>query len=164
MNNALVVFYSRTGYTQRVAERIAAALGADIEAIAEPRRRTGFLGILHCVTDVLRSRCPPIERLQHDPSRYPTVIVGSPVWAGRMASPVRSFLVAHAGKLQQVAFFVTSGGPNGQKVLGELASLAGHPAAATLALTDREIDAGDEAKPAQFVRALGGAADAPVGA
>jgi len=40
----LVAFYSRTGHTRQVAEAIAAALDAELEAIEDVRPRLGIIG------------------------------------------------------------------------------------------------------------------------
>jgi hypothetical protein len=38
------------------------------------------------------------------------VIVGGPVWGGRIASPVRTYLRQHGSDFRSTAFFVTQGG------------------------------------------------------
>jgi hypothetical protein len=50
----LVVHYSRSGNTERVAKDIAARRGADIEQIVDLRDRRGFTGFLGGVCDSVR--------------------------------------------------------------------------------------------------------------
>jgi hypothetical protein len=44
MTDVLVVYFSRTGYTRRMAEEIARTIGADLEEIRDPTKRSGLLG------------------------------------------------------------------------------------------------------------------------
>jgi flavodoxin len=154
MKRSLVVFYSRSGRTCEVARRLAEALGADFEEITEARGRGGILGYARCIVEVLRGRRPRIEPTHHHPRGYAQVVVGTPVWAGHMASPVRSYLALHAADIKHPGFFCTYGGSGADRTLAEMAELIGHAPVATMAITDREIDARDEAKLANFVHSL----------
>src|SRR5262245_20444151 len=49
-NKVLVTYYSRSGHTRRLAERIAQVLGADLEPIVDQRPRAGLLGYLRSGT------------------------------------------------------------------------------------------------------------------
>lgn len=154
MMKTLVVCFSRSGYTRRVAEQLADTLGADLEAIVESRSRLGPAGYLRSVVEALRRRQPPIAQLHHHPRAYEQVLIGTPVWASHVSSPVRSYLVAHAGDFRRVGFFCTYGGSGADKVLAEMAQLIDRAPVATLKLRDHEIDAGDGEKLARFVHAL----------
>ena len=46
MKGTVVVYYSRSGTVRRVAEQLAALLGADLEEIRETKDRAGFLGLI----------------------------------------------------------------------------------------------------------------------
>ena len=54
-------------------------------------------------------RLPAVKPLETNLplSIYDLVIIGTPVWAGRCSSPVRSFLVEYGGELRQVAYVIT---------------------------------------------------------
>jgi len=153
---ALVVCYSRTGNTRKLAEAVAAALGAELEAITEPAGRAGFWGYLAAGRDAILKRSTPIGPLAADPAAFELVIVGTPVWAFTMASPVRSFLAGAAGKLKAVAFFCTQGGSGHQRTFREMERLAGRPPRATLVLTERELKGDFGPKVGEFAKALGG--------
>lgn len=55
-SKALVVYYSRTGTTRRLAEVLAKALQADIELVIDKKNRSGTLGYLRPVAEALRKR------------------------------------------------------------------------------------------------------------
>ena len=105
----LVVFYSRSGTTRRIAKALSEALKCDLEEITEPRRRTGFLGYIRSLLEASRKRPSTIAPKKHDVSLYDLVIIGTPVWAWSLSSPVRAYLMATASQLPKVAFFCTLG-------------------------------------------------------
>jgi flavodoxin len=141
MPKVLVAYYSRTGHTRAVALEIAARCDADVEEIRDSvTKRSGVLGYFRCGREALRKTLPPIEPAKHDATRYDLVILGTPVWASHMASPLRSFASAQAGKLERIAVFCTQGGNGAPKVLAEVAELAGKRPLATLALTQADVD------------------------
>ena len=139
MAKTLVVYYSRTGMARRIALEVAARCGADVEQIRDPTTRTGVLGFIRCAYEALRERLAPIAPPTLDPSGYELVVLGTPVWASHVSSPMRSFVHAHASKLKRIALFCTQGGSGGPKVLQELAALCGKNAVATLVLREADI-------------------------
>ena len=141
----LVVFHSRSGTTRRVAQAIADSLGADIEEIADLKKRSGLFGFLSAGRDAMRRACTPIGDMSKNAAEYDLVIVGSPVWVGRMSSPVRSFLTRHRGRLKAVGFFCTCGGKNNESALfADMAEAADCTPRAVLAVTDAEVAKGTE--------------------
>ena len=141
----LVVFYSRTGTTRRVAYAVAESLGAEIEEIADLKNRTGLFGFLGAIRDALGRRCAPIGDPDRDPADYDIVILGSPVWAGRMSSPVRSYLDRSRGRFKAVAFLCTCGGKNDEIALfAEMAEAADSAPTAVVAVTETEVSKGSE--------------------
>lgn len=105
----LCIYYSRTGKTKQAMEEIAEALDCEIVGIRDRVDRSGAIGWLRCGFDAVRKRTRPLERFttQRDLSAYRLVIVGTPVWAGRCSSVVRSFLKRHAYELGDVAYVAT---------------------------------------------------------
>lgn len=139
MPSTLVVYYSRTGYTRRAAEAVAAALDADIEAITEPRGRGGLWGFLRSAREALTARSVEIAPVQKEPSGYGLVIVATPVWAGHLASPVRGWLAAHGQQMRRTAFVCTERRSGAEQVLQEMTTLSARPPEATMAVTDAQI-------------------------
>lgn len=105
----LVVYYSRTGNTRLIGNEIAAALGADVEDLKDGKKRAGPIGFLLSGLEAKRKSPVQLEALTHNPAEYDVVVVGSPVWANGMCTPIRTFLSQHQKSLKNVAWFCTSG-------------------------------------------------------
>jgi flavodoxin len=153
MKKNLVVYYSRTGNTRILAQWLAEWLDADIEELTEQHERKGRFGDLRSLFDVMSGHEPLIGAPKHDPRHYRRVIVGSPVWADHVASPVRTYLVEHAEKFRQVAFFCTCAN-SGVHALSDMASLCDREPDASLIMTDRQVADGKVGLPGAFLQAL----------
>lgn len=134
----LVVYYSRTGTTRSLASGLAKILGADLEEICDCSNREGPGGYLRSVLDAIRKRQVEIVPAGLDVSAYDLVVIGSPVWAGSMSAPVRSYLMENRARLPQVAFFCSFGGRGADKALREMQQIAGKPAVAECKVTANE--------------------------
>ncbi|WP_413675536.1 flavodoxin family protein [Massilia cellulosiltytica] len=89
MKTCLVVYYSRTGITQEVAQRIAAECACDIEPIRDMRSRRGVAGYVRCCHEAFSHKTPAIAPMSRHPGDYELVILGAPVWVGRLSAPMR---------------------------------------------------------------------------
>jgi flavodoxin len=143
---ALVVYFSRTGYTRKIAEEIAARCGADLEAIEDVRARTRIFGYLRSAREAYKKLPVEIRQAAKNPSDYDLVILGTPVWAGNVSSPMRAYLTAHGDELKRVAVFCTQGRSGAERVLNDMAELCGRKPVASLAINDGEIKRGDFAE------------------
>lgn len=142
MHNCLVVCYSRSGHTAKVGREFADLCGADFEAIDDLDSRSGPLGYLRSVYESLFHKEPRISTSGKDPGEYALVVLGTPVWAGNMAAPMRSYLARHRMRFHRVALFCTMGGRGGEHTLAEMADLCGKTPMARVAITDAEIRRG----------------------
>jgi hypothetical protein len=104
----LVVYFSQGSAVKRVADDIAYLLGADTDRIVETQSRSGFFGFLGAGADSSLEKSTPIEAPFLDPSLYERVVVCTPVWAFRLAPPVRTWLQQMRGKLPVPVFVVVS--------------------------------------------------------
>lgn len=137
--NCLMVFYSLTGTTQTVAQKIALACDCDIEEILDVRPRTGFFGYLKSGFEAITKTLPAIKPITNRPADYELVILGTPVWASNISSPMRSYIVQNAEYFRRVATFCTMRGSGGNKVLGDIATLCDKRPVAQLALTEEQV-------------------------
>ena len=116
----LVVYYSRTGTTRKVAKSLAAALHCDSEEVVETSSRSGMFGYLRSVIDARRQVPSRIVAGASDPSLYDLIVIGTPVWAWSLSSPVRAYLLANKPRLPAVAFFCTLGGAGSDQAFGQM--------------------------------------------
>lgn len=138
--NGLIIYFSRTGRTRKVAKAIQEATGFDLEEIKEKAGRGGALGWLKSGMESTRRMLPQIMPLTHDPSQYDITVIGTPIWASNMSSPIRAFLTEYKNKINQIALFCTGDGDEPEKVFNPISELLGKAPQATLGLVgpDRE--------------------------
>ena len=74
--------------------------------------RQGRKGYFRSGLDAMRRSTHPLEKFETAKplEEYRLVILGSPVWAGRCASPVRGLLKRRGQELSRVAYVLTRGG------------------------------------------------------
>lgn len=114
MSDILCIYYSRSGNTKRAMEELGAQLDAEVVEITDTVVRTGWKGYLRCGMDAIRRSVEPIEPVQTQKplGNYRLVILGTPVWAGRCSSVMRSFLKEHGYLLGDVSYVLLRGGNN----------------------------------------------------
>ena len=139
MSRVLVVYYSRTGATRKVAEELAAITGWDLEPVIDTRSRGGVIGYLRSAADSLFRRPTKLIPPRHNPANYDLVVVGSPVWNGSVSTPIRTWLEERRGDLPALAFFATEGSRGAPRAFHQMAALAGGMPIATLELSSMEL-------------------------
>jgi flavodoxin len=132
----LVAYYSRSGNTKRIARAIATALEADVEEIRDPTGRSGVLGYLRSGLEASASMLVALDHPRRDPADYDVVVVGTPVWAMSVSSPVRTYLWHERARLPSVAFFATLGGMGAERAFEQMKRVAGHTPIAALAVRE----------------------------
>lgn len=137
----LVAYYSMTGHTRGIANEIRDFTGAELEEIGEPRPRHGFTGVMRALFDGVARRTPPILVASHNPADYDILVIGGPVWAGRMAAPVRTYAKRYGASARHVAFFCTEGGSGAESAFADLEKLCQHPPEATLVVDAAHLPA-----------------------
>jgi len=139
----LVVYYSRSGMTKKIAQAIAEKLGADQEEIISLEERKGLTGYLKSGQEAAQKKLAKIKPPEKKVGDYDLVIVGTPVCVGTMASPVRTYLNSNLGRFRTVAFFTTQGSIKDQKVFKELTEVLGKDPIATLKVKTKEAATDD---------------------
>ena len=153
--STLVVYFSRHGHTRRAAQLIAEQCGAETEEIFDGIDRRGVIGYLRSLAEAVLRLPVPIQPSLRSPRDYDTVIIGTPVWAWHLASPVRAYLGRHRGRFRRVAFFCCHRGWGSGPVLQEVARLCARPPTATLSLSHLDVAQGSHRSSlSRFVRAV----------
>jgi flavodoxin len=153
----LLVFYSRTGTTRKVAQEIAKSIGADVEELIDLEKRKGPLGLVRSIRDAIRKTKASLQRIEKDPSAYDLVVIGSPVWGRNLSSPVRTYIDNNKKLLKKIALFCTSAGESklyASNCLNALEELTGQKAVAFLGLDRNDIKKGFTAKIASFISVI----------
>lgn len=109
----LVVYFSwsESGNTRQVAEMIARETKGDVEAITpeKPYSRKYKEVLALARKELKAAKAAPVKALKNDLKKYSIVFVGTPIWYGTYATPVRSFLQQNDLKGKKVYFFCTHG-------------------------------------------------------
>jgi flavodoxin len=138
----LIVHYSRSGNTRHIASEIASRLGAETERLFEVSDvRHGPFGWVRSSIDAVLGNTPALRTLEHDPSEYDLVVIGTPVWWASVSPPIRSFLLMRVLP-QKVAFFCTCGGRGSERTFEQMARIAARDPIATLMVRERELSTG----------------------
>ncbi len=138
----LVVYYSRSGTTRKVAQSLAAALQCDSEEIVEGRNRNRILGYLRSLFEARQQIPSRIALAVKDPSTYDLIVVGTPVWVWSVSSPVRAYMIANKARFPAVAFFCTLGRTGSDKAFAQMQGLASQRPIACLSVTARDLASG----------------------
>ena len=108
---ALVLYYSQTTNTKKVAQEIASRLGADMEEIVAVKPYDGDFQatINRSMKERQEGVTPDIKPLKANLSKYDVIFLGYPIWFGTYAPPVITLLnqIDLAGK--KVVPFCTFG-------------------------------------------------------
>lgn len=112
MSDVLCLYYSRSGNTQNAMEEIASALGAELMRLDDGRDRSGWRGWLRAGMDAMRRQTPALQPYETERplEEYSLVLLGTPVWAGRCAAPIRGFLKEQGRRLKRVGYVLTRAG------------------------------------------------------
>ena len=119
---ALVVYFSRSGNTEIMAMEIARLKNAaTVELVAESYR-IGFWGWVNALRDAGRHDASIMPRAV-DLSRYSTIYVGSPIWLYSPAPPVWEFIQRNDLSGKRVVLFNSLNSKFDQKQIDEFADM-----------------------------------------
>ncbi|MEO0131885.1 MAG: hypothetical protein ABIK73_02960 [candidate division WOR-3 bacterium] len=136
----LIAFYSQTGKTKLVAERLKEILNANLEELIDNKKRSGIVGFISAIFDARFKKTTQISPIQFNPANFDIVIIGTPIWAGMPVPAVRTYLNYYAPQINRIAFFCTYHSSNSQGTFKELEQIANKTPVATLALSAKDFD------------------------
>ena len=121
---AAVIYYSRSGITKKIAEKIQARFGADMYFV-EPEKAYGNMAsaILRVIREKARKKTPAVKTETTDFSAYDTVFIGFPVWAATMPDFFREYLSRTDLAGKRVIPFATAGNNGRESSLQALKEL-----------------------------------------
>ena len=135
-----IVFYSLSGNTKYVAEKMAQALGAYMIPLVPKKTYpdSGFKKFFWGGKSAIMGEKPALEHYTFQADTYDCVILGTPVWAGTIAPPLRTFIAENLSALQgkRLAVFACCSGGPGKVMEKAKKALAVETMAAELILID----------------------------
>jgi hypothetical protein len=152
MRQVLVVVYSYTGTSRRVAQLLAAERGWPIGEVIDAKPRTGWL---RCVLDSVFRRRPAIRYAGPDPAAFDAVVFVSPIWVEGLSAPMRTFVAEQAAKLREFAVVSVMGSKGAANAVAEISRRIGRPPLLHAAFKRDELgDDGVVARIGVFARAV----------
>lgn len=123
----LIVYYSLEGNTKWAAEKLVARLDADtlrlVPRTAYPDK--GFKKFLLGGKSAVMKETPELEPYNVDITQYGRVVLATPVWAGTLAPPLRTFILREDLTGKELALVASSMGGSPGKTFENLKTLLG---------------------------------------
>jgi flavodoxin len=107
----LIAYYSFTQNNEKLARHLQKQLNCDIVKIETTKNRTGF----SILFDLIFKRNPELKPVPYYLQDYEHVIFIAPIWAGKIAMPMKSFLINQKAKIKKYSFITLCGGSTGQR-------------------------------------------------
>lgn len=112
MSKHFIIYFSYTGNTKKVAQKIQEITGGDCIEIemVHPYSDDYNAVVAQGQEEVNRGYLPSIQTRIENIGEYDTIWLGFPIWWYTMAPPVASFLASHDLADKTIAPFITNGG------------------------------------------------------
>ena len=140
----LLVYYSRTNVTKKIAEMIQKEINCDIEEITDNDKYAGKIGFMKGGMNASMGRTSKINPISKNPADYDLIIIGTPVWASNIATPVYTYLKKYEQDIKNVASFCTCMNSGFEKTLENISKVTGKEQISTMFLTSEDILNPDE--------------------
>jgi len=108
MGKTLILYYSLTGNTKATCEVLQEALRADIVEIKDLVDRSGRWGFFKTAIGSLLGMQTKIEPENPDLSPYPNIILGSPIWTGKLSMAIRTLIDKNRFDEKKIVVFTTT--------------------------------------------------------
>jgi flavodoxin len=104
----LILYYSLTGNTKAGCEALQKELNASIIEIKDLRKRTGKWGFFKTAIGSLVGRHTKIEPEKVDLTGYQNIILGSPIWTGKLSMAIRTVIDRNRFDGKKVIIYTTT--------------------------------------------------------
>ncbi|MEN3012961.1 MAG: flavodoxin [Dictyoglomus thermophilum] len=125
MSHILIIYYSWSGNTRKIAHIIQKEVGGDIvEIIPEnPYPSSYNATVEQAKKEIKMDYKPPIKTKIEDIEKYDIIFVGTPNWWSTIAPPVATFLTQHNLSGKTIIPFITHGGGGQGRVVSDIKRL-----------------------------------------
>ena len=117
----LIIFYSLEGNTANIAKIIQEATNVDIFELKPDKEipKIGFKKFLKGGMQTIFNKKAISFKSDTNLDDYDMLFIGTPVWAGSISAPLKSYIAKKDITNKKIAAFTTSGGPD-EKCLNKL--------------------------------------------
>jgi flavodoxin len=118
----IVVYFSLEGNSKYAADVIEKYMGADILSL-EPVKdypKGNVSKFFWGGKSVMFGEKPKLVPYNFDANKYDVIIIGTPVWAGSFAPPIKTFLRDNDLSNKKIALFACSSGGDAEKCFSKL--------------------------------------------
>jgi hypothetical protein len=124
-----IAVFSHGGHSQQIASQLAQLVGraAVLETIRPRASPVPVLGSIAGFCSAVLGGAAAVEPPQPPHLSERVLVVVTPVWAGRLPPPVRSYLTVATAFYPRLAAIITHGGGGPARVLADIAAAAGKP-------------------------------------
>ena len=120
----LIAYYSHTGNTKNVAEKIQSITGGDLFEIKTTQNYpANYNDLVNQAQIEKKNNVMPKLTESIDISAYDTIFIGSPVWWYTFSSPIRTFLSENDFTGKTIMPFCTHGGGGASETYDEIQKL-----------------------------------------
>lgn len=122
MMKRAIVYYSLTDNTKEAAEIIAKDLGVDLYRIdtVKPMPKDKDKQMMYGGMQAVFGMCPDIKGIPDDIQYFDNIIIGTPIWAGKIAPAINTLLKSYEIREKVTAVFTFSGGGDNDKCIARL--------------------------------------------
>lgn len=115
--NRLILYYSFTGNTRRLAEELAEGEGGDLVEFTDAKKHGTRWAFLVGCPSAMRMKGKPIAPLDVDLAAYDSVTLLSPIWAGHPPPAVNTVLGLLPAGTRLSLQFVSGGGQSAREAI-----------------------------------------------
>lgn len=126
MNNVLIVYFTRTGNSKKIAEQISIKLNCEVDEIIDQKKWKGIRGFLK---GGLNSICEKTTKISYvkNPKDYDILIIVSPVWATKVPPAIRTYIVENINSMKKYALIINNNGGNIKKAFNNFKKILSKP-------------------------------------
>lgn len=106
-SKTIVIYFSRMGYTRKIAYTIADKENANIYEITTKERTSGTFGFLWCGRFGMHKWRMNIESINLNLKKFDKVIIISPIWVFDLCSPIRDFCYKYKNDINSYELVLT---------------------------------------------------------
>ena len=141
MSTILVVMYSFSGTSRRIAEVLHQQQSWPVAEVLEPQVRHGVQSTWRSLLDRVLQRQASIRYEGPPPNEFDAVVLVAPSWAYRYGGPMARFLTDHKECLPDVSVLaVTNARVGNQSLQSDIDQLLDRSSFLSMAFTKRELD------------------------